>query len=116
MMRASDPALAPDREEVEAIARVLAAERDARIAVADCERRAEALVAAARACDRRVAERAAARVAAIRASMGERRAEAIERIERDADDPQTAEDRAAEARISAAVARLAEELATGDRP
>jgi hypothetical protein len=100
------------REVEAAIARVLDAERDARTAVAECARRAEALRADARATERRIAERAAARIAAIRVGMADKLAARLAAIEAHgvAADPQAVQDEAARQRLDDAVARLADEL------
>lgn len=100
------------REVEAAIARVLDAERAARAAVETAQREAEAIRAEARARDKRIAERAAARIAAIRAGMAERRAARLAAIEAQAigPDPQAAEDEAARERLDQAVARLADEM------
>ena len=101
-----------DREVETAIARVLEAERAARAAVEGAQREAEAIRADARARDKRIAERAAARIAAVRAGMAEKRATRLAALEAAAvgPDPQAAEDDAARARLADAVARLADEL------
>jgi hypothetical protein len=95
-----------------AIARVLDAERDARAAVAASQREAEAIRADARTRDKRIAERAAARIATIRAGMAERRSARLAAVEAEGTgpDPQAAEDEAARARLDQAVARLADEM------
>lgn len=100
------------REVEAAIARVLDAERAARAAVETSQRAAEAIRADARTRDKRIAERAAARIAAIRAGMAERRAARLAAIETAGvgPDPQAAEDEAARSRLDQAVARLADEL------
>jgi hypothetical protein len=95
-----------------AIARVLDAERAARAAVEAAQREAEAIRAEARARDKRIAETAAARIAAIRAGMAEKRAARVAAIEAaaTAPDPQAADDAAARARLDEAVAGLADEM------
>jgi creatinine amidohydrolase/Fe(II)-dependent formamide hydrolase-like protein len=100
------------REVETAIARVLAAERDARDAIAAGEREAEALRAATRTREKRIAERAAQRIAAIRAGMAAKLAGRLAAIEAEAvaPDPEAARDEAARARLEAAVERLADEL------
>jgi hypothetical protein len=101
-----------DREVETAIARVLEAERTARAAVEGAQREAEAIRADARARDKRIAERAAARIAAVRAGMAEKRATRLAALEAAAvgPDPQAADDDAARARLADAVAQLADEL------
>jgi hypothetical protein len=96
----------------DAIARVLDAERRARAEVAAAQLEAEAIRAAARARDKRIAERAAARIAAIRAGMARKRAGRLAALEAEAigPDPQAAEDEVARAHLDQAVARLADEL------
>jgi hypothetical protein len=105
------------REVEAAIARVLAAEREARAAIDACEREAEAVRAAARSREKRIAERAAQRIAAIRAGMAAKLARRLAAIEAETvgPDPEAARDGAAWARLDAAVARLADEL-TGAGP
>jgi hypothetical protein len=100
------------REVEAAIARVLEAERRARADVAAAQTQAETLRADARARDKRIAERAAARIAVIRAGMAEKRAARLAALEAEAvgPDPQAAEDEAALGRLDEAVARLAAEL------
>jgi hypothetical protein len=100
------------REVETAIARVLDAERAARAAVARAQGEAEVIRSDARAADKRVAERAAVRIAAIRAGMTQKRAARLAALEAEAvgPDPQAAEDEAARARLDQAVARLADEL------
>ena len=108
----------PATQEVEAaIARVLAAEHEARAAVAACEREAEAIRAAARSRAKRTAERAANRIAAIRAGLADKLSGRLAAIDAEfvAPDPQAAQDAAAHARLDAAVGRLADEL-IGARP
>jgi hypothetical protein len=99
-----------------AIARVLDAERDARAAVEASQREAEAIRAEARARDKRIAETAASRIAAIHAAMTEKRAARLVAIEAEAvgPDPQAADDEAARARLDQAVAQLADELIGGE--
>lgn len=101
-----------DREVEAAIARVLDAERQARTDVAAAQAQAETLRADARARDKRIAERAAARIAVIRAGMAEKRAARVAALEAAAvgPDPQAAEDEAARGRLDHAVAQLADEL------
>jgi hypothetical protein len=101
-----------DREVEAAIARVLDAERRARADVAAAQVQAETLRADARARDKRIAERAAARIAVIRAGMAEKRAARLAALEAASvgPDPQAAEDEAALGRLDEAVARLADEL------
>lgn len=101
-----------DREVEAAIARVLDAERAARAAVETSQREAEAIRADARARDKRIAEQAAARIAAIRAGTATRRAARLGAIEAEAvgPDPQAADDEAARARLDDALGRLADEL------
>ena len=101
-----------DREVEAAIARVLDAERGARADVAAAQARAETLRADARARDKRIAERAAARIALIRAGMAEKRAARLAALEAESvgPDPQAAEDEAALGRLDEALARLADEL------
>ena len=101
-----------DREVEAAIARVLDAERRARTDVAAAQAQAETIRADARARDKRIAERAAARIAVIRAGMAEKRAARLTALEAEAvgPDPQAAEDEAARGRLDHAVARLADEL------
>jgi hypothetical protein len=95
-----------------AIARVLDAERTARAAIEHAQRDAEAIRDDARARDKRVAERAAARIGAIRSGMGQRRSARLAELESEAvgPDPRVAQDEAARARLASAVAQLAEEL------
>ena len=99
-----------------AIAHVLDAERRARAAVEAAQREADALRAEARARDKRIAETAAGRIAAIRAGMAEKRAARLAAIEAAATgpDPQAAGDAAARARLEQAVARLADEMIGGE--
>ncbi|HSD53656.1 MAG TPA: hypothetical protein VLC47_05795 [Burkholderiales bacterium] len=101
-----------DREVEAAIARVLEAERAARAAVEAAQHEAEAIRADARTRDKRIAERAAARIAAVRAGMAEKRATRLAALETAAvgRDPQAAEDEAAGAHLVDAVAQLADEL------
>ncbi len=101
-----------DRAVEDAIARVLDAERCARTDVAAFQEQAEAIRADARMRDKRIAERAAARIAAIRAGMAEKRAARLAALQAEAvgPDPQAAGDEAARARLDHAVARLADEL------
>ena len=101
-----------DREVEAAIARVLDAERRARTDVAAAQAQAETLRTDARARDKRIAERAAARIAVIRAGMAEKRAARLAKLEAEAvgPDPQAAEDEAARGRLDHAVAQLADEL------
>jgi hypothetical protein len=101
-----------DRAVEAAIAQVLDAERAARAAVEASQRDAEAIRADARAREKRIAERAATRIAALRAGTVERRAARLADIEAEAvgPDSQAAQDEAARARLASAVARLADEL------
>jgi hypothetical protein len=101
-----------DRAVEAAIARVLDAERAARAAVEDSQREAESIRADARAREKRIAERAATRIAALRAGTAERRAARLAAIEAEAvgPDPQAAQDEAARSRLANAIARLADEL------
>ena len=101
-----------DRAVEAAIARVLDAERAARAAVEASQREAEALRADARAREKRIAERAAVRIAALRTGTAERRAARLTAIEAEGvgPDPQAAQDEAARARLASAVAQLADEL------
>ena len=101
-----------DREVEAAIARVLDAERGARADVAAAQARAEMIRADARARDKRIAERAAARIAVIRAGMAEKRSARLAALEAESigPDPQAADDEAALGRLDEAVARLAAEL------
>lgn len=100
-----------------AMARVLAAERKAREAVDQFARDAELRLSSARALEKAIAERAAARGNAVRASVAarlQRRLDEIAALERDIDptaDPSPAEHE----RLAAAVERLADEL-IGARP
>jgi vacuolar-type H+-ATPase subunit H len=98
-----------------AIARVLQAEQDARVAIEQCERDAASLVADARRRSREVAERAEARIARLQARMSAAAARRLEAIEREA--AALAADRspdpALRSRIEGAVAALAAELAEG---
>jgi len=102
----------------EAIARVLAAERDARVAVAACAEQAEAEGQAARERSRAIAARGAARTAAVQSAL-ER---ALERLRRDHDAHRalltTSGARAGDdtARLARAVERLADELTRGELP
>lgn len=94
------------------MARVLDAERAARAAVEASQREAESIRADARVREKRIAERASARIAALRTGTAERRAARLVAIEAEAvgPDPQAAQDEAARARLANAVARLADEL------
>ncbi|HXZ49399.1 MAG TPA: hypothetical protein VEG27_10285 [Usitatibacter sp.] len=98
----------------EAMARVLAAERDARFAVEECTREAERLLAQARAREKAIAAAAARRAAAVRAAMRrrlEQKLAAIAALEREAGMAGEAgadEDR----RLLEAIGRLAVELTT----
>ena len=105
-----------DRAVEAAIARVLDAERAARAAVEASQRDAESIRADARARERRIAERAATRIAALRTGTAERRGARLAAIEAEAvgPDPQAAQDEAAEARLAGAVAQLADELIGGE--
>ena len=115
-MASADNQFTP-REVETAIARVLAAEREAREAITACEQEAEALRAAARDRAKRIAERAATRLAAIRTGMADKLARRLAAIDAEAvaPDPDAARDAAARARLDAAVERLADEL-TGAHP
>lgn len=95
-----------------AIARVLDAERAARAAVEAAQQEAEAMRADARARDKRIAERAAGRIATVRAGMAGKRAARLAALEAAAvgPDPQAVEDASALAHLAAAVAQLADEL------
>jgi hypothetical protein len=95
-----------------AMARVLDAERAARAAVEASQREAESIRADARTREKRIAERAAVRIAALRTGTAERRAARLTAIEAEAvgPDPQAAQDEAARARLASAVAQLADEL------
>ena len=99
-----------------AMARVLDAERAARSAVAAAQDEAEAIRGDARARDKRIAETAAERIAAIRAGMAEKRATRLAAIEAEAvgPDPHAADDEAARARLDQAVAWLADEMIGGE--
>jgi hypothetical protein len=99
-----------------AIARVLDAERGARAAVESAQREAEVIRADARALDKRIAERAAARIATIRAGVARNRSARVAALEAEAvgPDPRAAQDEAARARLATAVAQLAEELIRPD--
>ena len=101
-----------DRAVEAAIARVLDAERAARAAVEASQREAESIRADARRREKRIAERAAARIAALRTGTAERRAARLTAIEAEGvgPDPQAAQDEAARARLASAVAQLADEL------
>jgi hypothetical protein len=111
MASANSERLTP-REVEAAIERVLAAEREARAAIAAYEREAEALRAAARDHGKRTAERAAKRIAALRAGMAAKLARRLGAIEAEAvaPDPEAARDDAARARLDAAVEGVADEL------
>jgi hypothetical protein len=117
-MTASRDSVRTDREVEAAIARVLDAERGARAAVEAAGRDAEGIRAAARARDKRIAERAAARIAVVRSGVAQRRAARLAAIEADAigPDPQAEGDERAGSRLDEAVARLADELIGGERP
>jgi hypothetical protein len=106
-----------DRAVEDAIARVLDAERRARAEIAASQDRADAIRADARMRDKRIAEGAATRIAAIRAGMAGKRAARLAVLEAEAvgPDPQAAGDEAARARLDHAVARLADEL-VGQEP
>ena len=111
MAPAKNESLTP-REVEAAIAHVLAAERDARAAIAAAEGEAEALRAATRSQEKRIAEHAAKRIAAIRVGMAEKLARRLAALEAEAvaPDPEAVRDEAARARLDAAVERLADEL------
>ena len=111
MPRSGEVAQADQTVEV-AIGRVLEAERRARAEVAASQQRAEVIRETARAADKRIAERAAARIGAIRAGMAERRAVRLAALEVAArgPDPLAAGDEAALGRLDHAVARLTREL------
>lgn len=95
-----------------AIARVLAAEREARDAIAASEHEAAQIIEDAREQERRAAERAVRRIAKVRTGMGRKLEARLREIDREAGaaDPQKAQDDAARARLDGAVARLADEL------
>lgn len=96
----------------QAIERVLEAEREARAAVEDCEAQAARLVAEARQGARRIAERADARIDALRAAARTRFAAERARLNAEGQRvapmaPQT------EVRMAAAVEELAARLSGG---
>jgi hypothetical protein len=95
-----------------AIARVLDAERAARAAVDAARQDAEAIRADARARDKRIAERAGARIAAVRAGMADKRVARLAALEAAGigADPQAVEDASALAHLAEAVGQLADEL------
>jgi hypothetical protein len=102
----------------QAIARVLGAERDARVAVAECAQQAERELQAGRERARLIAARAAERVARVQRAVGQQRSQALDRIgaERAALAQQaTAGDDEAQRRARA-VAQLARELAEQAAP
>ena len=111
-MTATKDAAYRDRAVEDAIARVLDAERHARTEVAAAQAQAEAMRAAARMRDKNIAERAAARIAAIRGGMAQKRAARLDVLDAEGvgpDVPATA-DEIAQARLDRVVARLADEL------
>ena len=99
----------------EGMARVLAAESDARLGVQRCAREADRLLAEAREREKAIAAAAARRSAAVRAAMArklERRLAEIDALHGRADpllDAQAVEDR----RLAEAIERLAVELTRG---
>ncbi len=100
-----------------AMNRVLAAEREAEQAVADCERQAQALLQAAYARAQRIAGRADQRISLLRMRCGDRVSRQIEAMERDerAAPQASSPDYPDAARLAAIVEQLAAEL-SGDAP
>lgn len=114
--RASAEASAPDQQSADAaIARVLAAERDAREAVAECARQAEREVQAARERVRAISARGAERVGRVQRSTERQLAAALSRIAAErAALARPAGDRDLDAaRLQFAVDTLADELTRG---
>jgi hypothetical protein len=97
-----------------AIARVLAAERDARAAVSDCAARVEAHVQGAREQARTIAARAAQRSARVHAAVEQRIADAVARLE--AERASLGSGPEDGARLAAAVAALARDLTAPEPP
>lgn len=98
-----------------AIARVLAAERDARLAVAECAQQAERESQLARDTARRIAARGAERVTRVQEVAERQLAGALARVavEREALAAHETDPAAIAERLQAAVARLANELSRG---
>jgi hypothetical protein len=99
----------------QAIARVLAAERDARLAVAECAQQAERESQLARDAARRIAARSAERVTRVQEAAERQLASALARVavEREALAAHETDPAAIAERLQTAVTRLARELSRG---